>query len=167
IADHKANDIIVGDLQSLFPSDGILSEEMPDDPGRLEHSRVWMVDPMDGTREFIAGREDFAVQIGLVIGGIPSLGVAHHPTRDKMYSAGIGLGASLEHEGRLRSLHVSPEQVAARLTLAMSRSYRSGRVDQIAEQLQIRQIVRIGSVGLKVGLICEGLAHLYIHLGSL
>src|SRR5262249_32754094 len=67
--DREASDFIVDHLRRLFPADGILSEEMADDRSRLTRRRVWMVDPMDGTREFIAGRDEFAVMIGLVDDG--------------------------------------------------------------------------------------------------
>src|SRR5262249_455859 len=67
VADREASEFIVRELSELFPTDGILSEEMPDDPARIHRSRVWMVDPMDGTREFIAHRPDFAVMIGLIV----------------------------------------------------------------------------------------------------
>src|SRR5207244_669676 len=78
-ADRAASAFIVENLERLFPGDAILSEEEPDDLKRLEHSRVWMVDPMDGTREFIAQRGEFAVMIGLVVlkGGVIGEGLGH------------------------------------------------------------------------------------------
>jgi 3'(2'), 5'-bisphosphate nucleotidase len=166
IADREASELIVTELRKLFPSDGILSEEMPDDPGRLNRTRVWMIDPMDGTREFIARRQDFSVMIGLISEGIPVLGVVYQPCTDKLYSAAKGIGAVLEHEGQSHVLQVSPEEDASQMTIAMSRSHRSARVDELAHRLRIRREIRIGSVGLKVGLICEGAAHLYVHLGT-
>src|SRR5215472_54633 len=96
IADRRASEFIVDEIRRLFPSDGILSEEMADDPSRIYQSRVWMIDPMDGTREFIAGRDDFAVMIGLVVNGTPQLGVVYQPSTDKMYYAAAGFGASLQ-----------------------------------------------------------------------
>ena len=166
IADREASDFIVAELRHLFPQDGILSEEMPDDPTRPERDRVWMIDPMDGTREFIARRQDFAVMIGLIAGGDPILGAVYQPGTDKLYSAARGLGATLEQNGQTFPLRVSSESRASQMTIAMSRSHRSGRVDEIAKRLGICQEIRMGSVGLKVGLICEGDAHLYLHLGT-
>lgn len=166
IADREASELIVAELRSLFPEDGILSEEMADDASRFSRARVWMVDPMDGTREFIAGREDFAVMIGLIEKGRPALGVVYQPATDKLYFSSRGEGAHLEHQAQIVRLRVSQETVASRLVIAMSRSHRSARVDRIAEQLRIRQSIRMGSVGLKTGLICEGRAHLYIHAGN-
>src|SRR5690606_2354545 len=66
-ADIAAGDLIVGELARRFPGDGILSEEEAGDPRRLERPRVWIVDPMDGTKEFIAGRDEFTVMIGLAV----------------------------------------------------------------------------------------------------
>jgi 3'(2'), 5'-bisphosphate nucleotidase len=166
-ADRAANEFIVTSLAREFPSHGILSEEETDDFVRLERSHVWMIDPMDGTKEFIDHRGDFAVQIGLVVDGLPALGVVYQPTTKKLYYASNGIGAFLEADGAPAiPLHVSPEHTASRMTIAVSRSHRSARVDAIRERLQIKDSIQMGSVGLKVGLVCEGRAHLYIHTGA-
>jgi len=125
-----------------------------------------MIDPMDDTREFIEHRGEFAVQIGLVVDGTPIMGVVYQPTTRKLYYAAPGVGAFLESNGTMTPLHVSPEPTAARMTMAVSRSHRSARVEAIRERLNIKNVIRMGSVGLKVGAVCEGLAHLYLHTGS-
>src|SRR3954470_22970347 len=76
-ADRIANELIVSRLQREFPNDGILAEESVDTTRRLRKSRVWMVDPLDGTNGFIAGNGDFAVQIGLVENGDVAVGVVY------------------------------------------------------------------------------------------
>jgi 3'(2'), 5'-bisphosphate nucleotidase len=162
VADKEASAHIVSELRRLFPDDGILSEELPDTSARLSKSRVWMIDPMDGTREFIAHRDEFAVMIGLAIDGAASLGVVYQPTSDKLYSAAPGLGSFLNGA----PLRVSPEKIAANLTIAVSRSHRSARIGRICDAMSIRQSIQTGSVGLKVGLIVEGKAHLYIQAGN-
>jgi len=164
-ADREASQLIVGRLARAFPDHAILSEEEPDDLNRLDESHVWMIDPMDGTREFIERRGEFAVQIGLVVDGAPVLGVVYQPTTRKLYYAAHGMGAFLETDGQPVALHVSQEQIAARMTMAVSRSGRSVRVETIRERLRIPNVLRLGSVGLKVGAICEGRAHLYVHAG--
>ncbi len=141
VADREASDLIVRELEGLFPDDAILSEELPDHDARLTRSRVWMIDPMDGTREFIDHREDFAVQIGLTIDGTPTLGVVYQPTADKLYYADRAKGAFLERGGEVTGLQVSNESSASRLTMAMSRSHRSGRVDRIANEPQPETLV--------------------------
>jgi len=165
-ADREANSLIVTTLKREFPDHGVLSEEEEDDLNRLDRSHVWMVDPMDGTREFLDHREDFAVQIGLVTGGIPVLGVVYQPAKGKLYYAAPGLGTHLEMSGATTRLHVSHEQTASQMVVAVSRSHRSARVDAICDRLRIKESIAMGSVGLKVGLVCEGRAHLYVHTGG-
>lgn len=166
VADREANDFIVEELRRLFPEDAILSEEMADTGDRLTQRRVWMIDPMDGTREFIEHRPDFAVQIGLIVDGTPTLGVVYQPITDKLFFAERGRQAFLENGGNTTRLHVSKESTSSQMAIVLSRSHRSGRVDLIAQEFGIRHSLRMGGVGLKVGLICEGQAHLYLHLGN-
>src|SRR4029453_10050450 len=78
-ADRVANDLIVKSLQREFPDDGILAEESHDTARRLDKSRVWMIDPLDGTTGFIDGNGDFAVQIGLSENGACVLAVVYQP----------------------------------------------------------------------------------------
>lgn len=165
-ADREANELIVTSLKREFPQHGILSEEAEDDLDRLQRTHVWMIDPMDGTREFIDRREDFAVQIGLVHNGTPILGVVYQPAKNKLYYSAAGMGTHLETSEGTVQLKVSAEQTAARMTMAVSRSHRSARVDSIRERLHINETIAMGSVGLKVGLLCEGRAHLYVHPGG-
>ena len=165
-ADREASQLIVSNLAREFPGHAILSEEEPDNLNRLDESHVWMIDPMDGTREFIEHRGEFAVQIGLVVDGTPVLGVVYQPTARKLYYAATGMGAILESNETVTPLRVSTEQNASHMTMAVSRSHRSGRVEAIRQRLRIPNMIQSGSVGLKIGMICEGRAHLYIHTGS-
>jgi 3'(2'), 5'-bisphosphate nucleotidase len=165
VADREASEFIVSSIKREFPEHAVLSEEEPDDPIRLRRPYVWMIDPMDGTREFIEHREEFAVQIGLVLDGTPILGVVYQPAASKLYYAARGSGAFLESNGSVTSLHVSPEHVAARMTMAESRSHRSARVQAIRQRLRIPESIFMGSVGLKIGIVCEGHAHVYLHTG--
>ena len=90
-------DIAVNDLlQQLLPQpgDGWLSEESENDPTRLQASRVWVVDPIDGTRAYIAGREDWSVSVGLVEGGRPTVAALFAPATDEMFLATAGGGAT-------------------------------------------------------------------------
>jgi 3'(2'), 5'-bisphosphate nucleotidase len=165
-ADREASELILSELGRLFPEDGVLSEEAPDEATRFGHHRVWLIDPMDGTREFIEHRDEFAVMIGRLTDGVPSLGVVYQPTSDKLYYAEAGHGAFLEQGANRHELHVSNEAVAANMTLAVSRSHKSSRIEKIRETLRIPRSIPSGSVGLKVGLILEQRAHLYIHPGN-
>lgn len=165
-ADHAANQFIVAELRRYFPDDGILSEEATDDQTRLSKPRVWLVDPMDGTKQFIERIGEFAVMIGLAVNGKPELGVVFNPTTNKMYYATTSLGAYLEEPLTTKRLHVSTTTDSAKLVAAMSRSHHSPKVDAIKQRLGIRQQLQSGSVGLKVGLLAEGHAHVYVHLGA-
>jgi 3'(2'), 5'-bisphosphate nucleotidase len=165
-ADHAANQFIVAELKRHFPDDGILSEEATDDQSRLDKARVWLVDPMDGTKQFIERIGEFAVMIGLAINGKPELGVVYNPATDKMYYAASGSGAYLEEPLTTKRLHVAATTDPTQMAAAMSRSHHSPKVDAIKERLGITQQVQSGSVGLKIGLLAEGRAHLYVHLGA-
>src|SRR5919107_571924 len=95
-ADRIANEMIVTGLKREFPGDGMLAEESVDTKRRLEKSRVWMVDPLDGTNGFIDGNGDFAVQIGLAEDGACVLGVVYQPLTGVLYRAVIGQGSWIE-----------------------------------------------------------------------
>ena len=95
-ADTIANEIIVERLRREFPDDGILAEESIDTPHRLEKSRVWMIDPLDGTTGFIDGNGDFAVQIGLTEDGECVLGVVYQPLTGVLYRAVREQGAWID-----------------------------------------------------------------------
>jgi 3'(2'), 5'-bisphosphate nucleotidase len=166
-ADHAANRHLVDALTRLFPGDGILSEESPDDGSRLTHERVWMIDPMDGTKQFIERIPEFSVQIGLTISGAPHLGVVYHPSVDRLFFSTKGRGAFVEEAWTTKRLQVDPEHVPARMVSAMSRSHHSPVVNQILATLGMTRTVASGSVGLKMGMLAEGRAHLYLHPGQM
>jgi len=165
-ADTAASRFITRELKQRFPGDAVLSEEEKDDPSRLSRSRVWIVDPMDGTTEFVAGRDEFAVMIGLAVDAKPVLGVVYQPTQRKLYYASAGKGAFLEQGSTHQSLRVSPEADPSRIVVAVSRSHDSVRAKRLRDLLHIPSTLRVGSAGLKIGKICEGIAHLYVVLGS-
>jgi 3'(2'), 5'-bisphosphate nucleotidase len=163
-ADKAANALIVERLAIVFPDDGLLAEETPDTSGRLRHDRLWVVDPMDGTKEFIKRNGEFSVMIGLAIDGRATLGVVYQPTRDKLYYGLVGDGAFLvEAGGAPEPLAVSEHADCSQMCVAVSRSHRSSRIDAVRDALGITREVQSGSVGLKVGLICERRCDLYIH----
>jgi 3'(2'), 5'-bisphosphate nucleotidase len=161
-ADRAASRFIVEQLRKRFPNDAILSEEEKDDLSRIRNTRVWVIDPMDGTKEFIARRGEFAVMIGLAVNGIAQLGVVYQPTEDKLYSAAAGEGATLSERGSVRPLRVSATADITEATMALSRSHLSGSTESIRQKLGIERTIQTGSIGVKVGLICEGRADVYI-----
>jgi 3'(2'), 5'-bisphosphate nucleotidase len=163
-ADRAANELIVSHLRQAFPDDGILAEESADDYQRLMRRRVWMVDPVDGTSGFIARDDDFSVQIGLAVEGEAVVGAVYQPVPDALFWAVRGAGAWVERGAQTERAQVSDEDEITRMTLAVSRSHRSPRMDAVVRAYDFAQEVRRGSVGIKIGLIAEQQAHLYIHL---
>jgi len=163
-ADRAVNDFLVNELQQRFPKDGVLSEERPDDLSRCERPRVWIVDPLDGTQEFAEHRAEFSVMIGLAVEALPVLGVVFNPGSDKLYYAAVGLGAFLVNRRKsVTRLRVSREADPQRMTIALSRRHHSPEVDEICRRLGISQSMYSGSLGLKIGMICEGRAHLCLY----
>jgi len=164
-ADREANELIVGRLQNEFPGDGILAEESTDNEHRLNKDRVWLIDPMDGTKNFINRDGDFAVQIGLSVEGQSVLGVVYQPTRNVLYRAVRNQGTWLEagENGAVR-LTVSNLTNPSEMVLTSSRSHRSPRMERVVSAFGFKNDLRRGSVGVKIGLIAEQQADLYLHL---
>ena len=170
-ADRAVNELIVRRLHEAFPDDGILAEESVDTARRLGRERVWMVDPLDGTKGFIAGTGDFAVQIGLAVAGRSALGILYAPATDVLYWAARGHGAwvlrptsEAGKSMKAERLRVTDERELSRMRLAESRSHRGPRMDALVRALGVRAEVKSHSVGIKVGLLVERQADLYIHL---
>lgn len=164
-ADREANDLIVRRLAAEFPDDGILAEESADTERRLEKDRVWMIDPMDGTKNFIQRDGDFAVQIGLAVNGESVAGVVYQPVRDVLYHAARGAGSWIEAPDKdTTRMAVSDVVAPSEMVLASSRSHRSPRMERVVSSFRFKNEVRRGSVGVKIGLITEQQADLYMHL---
>jgi 3'(2'), 5'-bisphosphate nucleotidase len=161
-ADRASSRVLVAELHKRFPNDAILSEEEKDDSMRLSSRRVWIIDPMDGTKEFVARRGEFAVMIGLAVKGEPRLGVVYQPTQDKLYYAAAGDGAYLTFSGVTLQLQVSSEHDPSHATMALSRSHLSATTEAIRQELGIEKTTQTGSLGVKVGLICEAQADVYV-----
>ena len=120
-ADEAANVCLIEKIRGAFPEDGFLSEESPDDESRLGKRRVWIVDPLDGTRDFLAQTGDFCVLVGLTIDGAPVLGVAYQPVKDALYFACRGKGAFVEVDGATRPLGASRAQLPSEVRVGISR----------------------------------------------
>jgi 3'(2'), 5'-bisphosphate nucleotidase len=164
-ADREANELIVSRLNREFPHDGILAEESTDTEDRLGKDRVWLIDPMDGTKNFIQRDGDFAVQIGLTVAGETVAGVVYQPTRELLYRAVRGHGAWMEDGNKtVTRLGVSDRTQPNEMVLASSRSHRSPRMERVVNAIGFKEETRRGSVGVKIGLIAEQKADLYLHL---
>ncbi len=164
-ADREANELIVNRLRTEFPDDGILAEESSDSEHRLDKNRVWLIDPMDGTKNFIARDGDFAVQIGLAVNGESIAGVVYQPVRQVLYRAVQNRGAWIEEDNEPAArMFVSNRTDPSEMVLASSRSHRSPRMERLVTEFGFKDEMRRGSVGVKIGLITEQKADLYLHL---
>ncbi|MHB8437667.1 MAG: 3'(2'),5'-bisphosphate nucleotidase CysQ [Acidimicrobiales bacterium] len=138
-------------LAERHPGDGVLSEESADDPVRLETSRVWVIDPLDGTREFSEGRDDFAVHVALVIDEVPVCGAVALPGRDQCFATDSPPVLPPPHGGALR--------------LAVSRTRPPALADELAGRLGW-ELAPMGSAGVKVMAVVTGAADVYVHGGG-
>jgi len=164
IADRAASDIIVSGLRRAFPGDVVISEENKDDLRRLDAERVWYIDPIDGTKDYIRGWEGFCVMIGLTLDHVPTVGVLCQPVGDRVYCAAKGVGSWVKvPEEPPRRLRCSPVSELSEIRLVASKSHRGGQIDDVKRVLGIDTELNIGSVGLKLGLIALGERDLYVN----
>ncbi|NMC71200.1 MAG: 3'(2'),5'-bisphosphate nucleotidase CysQ [Myxococcales bacterium] len=165
-ADKEANTLIVEALRRAFPGDAILAEESADDLARLGRPRLWLVDPLDGTKEFVARNGEFVIMIALVEEGRPAAGAILHPVSGTLIRARRGGGAWAEDAGGTRRLRVSERRDLAEFRLLVSRSHRSAKIDALRARLGLAHETPCGSVGLKMFRLATGEADLYVHLGG-
>ena len=164
VADRAASDLIVAGLRAAFPDDCVVSEESTDDLARLTAARVWYVDPIDGTKDFIRGSDGFAVMIGLCVAQRPIVGVVFQPTSGRLFAAAPARGAWMElPDGATAALAVSTVADVGAIRLVASKSHRSELIDEVKSALGIANELNIGSVGLKLALIALGERDLYVN----
>jgi myo-inositol-1(or 4)-monophosphatase len=146
-ADLEANRKIREIIQEKFPEDGWLSEEDKDSAHRLGLSRIWVVDPIDGTKEFIEGVPQFAVSIGFVVDGRPKVAVVYNPAEERFYKAEAGQGATLND----RPIRVTPRNDIDGALLLVSRSEPRRKFQVFVDRCEIRPIGSIAFRLAKVG----------------
>ncbi|WP_245587137.1 3'(2'),5'-bisphosphate nucleotidase CysQ [Aliagarivorans marinus] len=167
-ADYAAHHFLLEQLEKLTPDIPILSEEHAAIPleKRAHWSRYWLVDPLDGTQEFVSGSGDFATELALVENNQPVLGVVYGPVVGKRYSAVKGHGASLRFQGKEQSIHsthyATPPE---RIRVATSRVQNPALLQAILSGDFRYHLQPLGSASLKSCLVAEGLADCYIRIG--
>ncbi|MDH3505222.1 MAG: 3'(2'),5'-bisphosphate nucleotidase CysQ [Nitrospirota bacterium] len=161
-ADQQANALIVDGLHTHFPEDSIVAEESPLPSTSLTTGRVWYVDPLDGTKEFIAHNGEFSIMIGLTIDARTKLGVVYWPTRDHLYVGLTDETAWIERNGIRQKLSALESKSPPNISLVTSRSHRSPILSTIQQSLHIHNEQHMGSVGLKIAHIAQGNADVYI-----
>ena len=153
MTNHRIREIIY----RAFPDDGWLSEETEDSPERLAKSRVWVIDPIDGTEEFIAGIPEFAISIALVVEGTPVVGVLHNPATAELFYAYVSGGAFCNGTPIYSSSCRSLKQAS----MIVSRTeHRKGLLAGLIPL--VGEIQYIGSVTYKLAKLAAGIGDLYV-----
>jgi 3'(2'), 5'-bisphosphate nucleotidase len=170
-ADVAANQYILNNLQATYSTQdfGYLSEETykAQTARQLPQSWVWVIDPLDGTRDFINRTGEYALHIALVHDGRPILAVVAWPETEKLYFATLGGGTFVEtRAGVVSKLQVSGREAIADLSLVASRTHRDERFNQLLQQLPFQDKHYVGSVGCKIVTIVEQHADVYISLSG-
>lgn len=166
LADEEAHDILVAGLRRLDRSP-IVSEEMEAAAFQQRRGwrRFWLVDPLDGTKEFIKKRAEFTVNVALIQDGEPILGVVLAPALDLLYWAVKGEGAWREDkDGRAERIYSTPPEPGAALTVVESLSHPSAELEAYLQTIPVARRVKAGS-SLKFCWVAEGRADIYPRLG--
>ena len=171
VADHRAHDLISEQLAPLLPGTPLLSEESAEISyqQRADWLRFWLVDPLDGTKEFIRRNGEFTVNIALIEDGVPILGVVHAPVRRMTHFAVTGGGAWRQVEDAAAEPITIRPYLDGAVRMVASRSHSGAEVDQFRDSLRAQsgqevETVSMGSA-LKVCLVAEGVADVYPRLG--
>ena len=164
MADLAAHDVIASMLKSITPNIPVVSEE---DQAQLVHrtaeSEFWLIDPLDGTKEFVACNGKFMVNIELVRDGRAVWGVVYTPVRDLLYWGGFGLGAWVNERGAIRPIECVGPVAGQPLKVVATKSHLKERTQQWIEQLGVVSFVQAGS-SLKLCQVASGEAHIYPRL---
>jgi|TARA_B100000315_G_scaffold188911_1_gene178696 myo-inositol-1(or 4)-monophosphatase len=158
-ADNAANDYLKEIINCEFPDDGWFSEETVDSPERLDKDRVWIVDPLDGTKEFIEGVPNFVVSIAMVIDQRPHIGILYNPVTKELFSSIRRMGSWLNDEPIECTSLDGPKS----MVILNSRSEtKKGLWSPYSDKF--KELRAIGSVAYKLGLISAGKADIFVSL---
>ena len=165
-ADLASHKIITEGLSKAFSYD-ILSEESGDEFVQGHKNKIWIVDPLDGTKDFIQKTDEFSVMIALLDNHEPVLGLVYAPALEKLYYAVKDQGAYLlEKDKGLTKLGVSGRKDPEECRMVISRNHFKEEDKALAQKIGINQFTSMGSVGIKYGAIAEGKAELCIYSTS-
>jgi 3'(2'), 5'-bisphosphate nucleotidase len=164
-ADLASHNIIAAGLQRLTPEIPIISEEdgLPEFDVRGQWRRYWLIDPLDGTKEFVNRNGEFTVNIALIDNHRPILGVVHVPVQEKTYIGCEGRGSELRENGAIHPIKVG-DRSSTSIRVVGSRSHRGTSLDAFLDKLGKHDMVAMGS-SLKFCTVAEGNADIYPRLG--
>ncbi|MEB3309463.1 MAG: 3'(2'),5'-bisphosphate nucleotidase CysQ [Snowella sp.] len=168
-ADIAANHYILEKLQAVFSPDifGYLSEETHQGTEPIPQDWVWIIDPLDGTRDFIDKTGEYALHIALAYKQQPVVAVVGIPEAEKLYFAVKDQGTFVETpDGQVQPITVTPNAIADQLTLVVSRTHRDQRFQTLIDRLSFSDRHYVGSVGCKIVAILEKQADIYISLSG-
>jgi 3'(2'), 5'-bisphosphate nucleotidase len=160
-ADFASQEILIKGLSSYGYS--FLSEELTDNKERLKSRRIWVIDPLDGTRHFLQNDGEFCVMVALVEDGRPIMGAIYVPTEDELYFAESGGGAYAEKDGSIKKISVSAVSNPDEATMMVSQSHLMPEDVAFADHLGITNRITCGSAGVKAMKVATGQAELYIN----
>jgi 3'(2'),5'-bisphosphate nucleotidase len=164
-ADLESNNIIIAHLKQKFQYD-IISEEQNSQKD-IANETVWLIDPLDGTKDFISGSEEFSVMISLIKNNEPHIGVVYLPAKQMCYFAEHNKGSFLETEKEIIKLHVSNTKKISDLKLVLSKNHFSDKDKSFTSNLKAKNHIHMGSIGVKLGEIASGNADLYFNFHGL
>ncbi len=148
--DARANAMLMDELRAARPGDAILSEEEKDNVVRCGSHRAWIIDPLDGTREYGEGRGDWAVHVALAVDGVPTVGAVALP--------GLGLTMTSGTQKPLEPANVPPKMLVSRTRPAAEAVYVAGKIGA--------ELLAMGSAGAKAMAVVRGEADIYLHTGG-
>lgn len=157
-ADLEANHILTEMLRGAFPDYGWLSEETRDNPDRLSKNRVWVVDPIDGTKEYVMGLPEYAVSVALVENGQPVLGCVYNPAAEEMFLAVKNEGAQMNE----KAIHADHPLAEKPVTLASRSEIKRGEWQVFEPYMQVHIM---GSIAYKLAVVASGRADSTFSLG--
>ncbi len=173
-ADLQANQEIISHIKVSFPEDGILSEEVIDNTDRLKKNRVWILDPIDGTREFVQKNPEFSISLGLAVDGKPVIGIIFNPITRELISGIVGIGISYDIIGEnldfdILSIDLKPIQFKEKIEkpsayVSRSEFYKYKLFDENPYWKENFELKPVGSIAYKLALTAANKADLSISL---
>jgi len=167
IADKASNDVICKNLMRITPKIPILSEEGKtiEYTERKEWDTFWLIDPLDGTKEFIKKNGEFTVNIALIENGCPVLGVVHAPFLNITWYGSLNLGSYMIKNKKKISINVESPQDDTTIKVVSSRSHSNNpKLENFLKNIDNHELVKMGS-SIKICLVADGSAHLYPRFG--